>query len=417
MKFLYQGFDKAGRNVRDAIDAADAADATDQLRKRGVFVVSVREAGADAARAPDPAGRGLLGRGGARIADLVSMMRQLSVLVSTGTPLVEALVSIEQQTPVGKWRGVLADVRQRVEEGAQLSSAMGHHPRCFDPICRSLVAAGEHGGGLDSMLLRLAELLRQQQRVRRMIAGAMVYPCLLICVSIGVLSTMVGFVLPRFKSLFEGLGTPLPPSTKILMDLSDALRENWMYAVATLVLAGVALPLWLSSPGGRAAIDAVAVKGPQIGKVFRGYATARLARLLGVLLEGKVPLLEALELVRQSCTNTYYLSLLTRAVNSVTKGDTLTSVFTGSSLLGASLVDAMRSGERSGRMGSVLLTMADYMDEDNDIALKAITSLIEPLILLFLGVVVGAMAISMFLPLFDLAAAGPNAGGGGGGAE
>lgn len=405
MKFELHGFDKAGRAVRESVEAPDRAEATEQLRRRGYYVTELREAtGAVPHRAAArSAGPGLFGRG-ALINNLVGSMRQLSVLVSTGTPLVEALASIENQTPPGKWREVLSNVKMKVEEGSQLSEAMAQHPRYFDPVCRSLVAAGEQGGGLDVMLTRLAGLLRQQQKVRRTVAGAMVYPVLLIFVSIGVVATMIGFVLPRFQGLFEGLGTPLPPSTRALMDVSEFIREQWVLVGLGVAGLGAGVPLWLMSAAGKRVIDTVGVRGPQIGRVVRGYATARIARLLGVLLEGKVPLLDALHLVGQSITNSHYAALIARATESVTRGESVTVAFSDASLIPPAVADAMRSGEKSGRMGPVMLTMADFLDEDNEVALKSITSLIEPAILLVLGMVVGAMAISMFLPLFDLAA-------------
>jgi type IV pilus assembly protein PilC len=412
LNFTARGFDKSGAPIVETVEAADRAEAADRLRRKGIFVTELAEGGVSAAAVART------GKGGARVSRgkqltfLATFTRQLAVLVSTGTPLVEAVTSIEKQARPGPWKDVLKDVRTRVEEGAQLSDAMAMHPKWFDAVCRSLIAAGEHGGGMVAMLERLALLTRQQQKTRRMLVGSMVYPCLLICVSIGVVTTMIGFVLPRFEGLFQTLGTPLPPLTKVLMDLSAAVRENWMWLVGALVACGVGIPMWLKSAVGKRNVDTFLVRAPQISKVVKGFATARIARLMGVLLEGKVGVLDALELIGQSTLNLHYAALVKRAQDAVTRGESMTNVFADPALISPAVTDAMRSGERSGQMGSVLSTLADYLDEDNEAALKSITGLIEPLILLGLGLVVGSMAISMFLPLFDLAAAGPNAGGG-----
>lgn len=412
MNFTARGFDKGGSPIVEKIEAADRAEAADRLRRKGVFVTELVEGGgAGPSAARGGKGEKRVGRG-KRLTYLAMFTRQLAVLVSTGTPLVEAVTSIEKQAAAGPWKDVLTDLRTRIEEGTQLSDAMALHPRWFDAVCRSLIAAGEQGGGLVAMLERLAMLTRQQQKTRRMLVGSMVYPCLLICVSIGVVTTMVGFVLPRFEGLFQTLGTPLPPLTKVLMDLSAAVRSQWMWLVGVLVACGVGIPMWLRSSAGRRSVDTFMISAPQIGKVVKGFATARIARLMGVLLEGKVGVLDALELVGQSTSNMHYAALVKQAQDAVTRGESMTNVFASGTLISPSVIDAMRSGERSGQMGSVLSTLADYLDEDNEAALKSITGLIEPLILLGLGLVVGSMAISMFLPLFDLAAAGPGGGGG-----
>lgn len=412
MKFRCAAYDRAGRAISEVVEAADAREASEALRRRGVFVSSVEPE--QAPRAESTPGGGTRG-GGSRLKNLAAFARQLSVLIATGTPLAEALASVERQAPDGAWRAVLSDLRRRVEEGRQLSEAMQAHPGWFDPVSRSMVAAGESGGRLEAMLDRLAKLTRQQQKVRSSIIGAMVYPSLLICVAGAVLVVMLVFVMPRFEGLFKTLTTPLPPSTRVLMSAGRALREEWPYFVGGAVAAGVGVRLALGGARGRPARDALLVRLPQIGAIARGVATARLARVLGVLLEGKVPLLDALRLARESAGNTQYTGLMAAAEEAVGRGESVSAVFAspeGRRLVSASVFEAVRSGERSGQMAPALLTIADALDEDNELVLRSLASIVEPLILIALGLIVGGVAMSMFLPLFDLtAASGPGGGG------
>jgi len=409
MKLAYNAFDKAGKQVSDVLEAASVAEGGELLRRQGLFVTEIREAAAVARKSVAGGSRG--GGGGSRkIRDISGFMRQLSVLVTTGTPMVEAISSLEKQLPEGAFRLVIQDIRLRVEEGAQFSDALASHPNWFNPICRSLIAAGESGGQLDAMLRRLASLLRQQLKVRSTVMGAMIYPSVLIVVSIIVLVVMIGFVMPRFEGLFTTLGADLPASTRVLMNIGAVMRSDWYWILGALIATGVGLKLWLGSAAGKLWRDGAVVWCPQIGKVVRSLATARITRVLGVLLEGKVPLLEALHLARDSTGNSRYGALMDRAIDVVTRGEPVSSAFLESKLISQSVGEGIRSGERTGQLGPVLSSLADFLDEDNEVLVKSIASIIEPVILMVLGVLVGFVALSMFLPLFDLTSM---AGGGG----
>lgn len=404
MKFRYQGYDRSGAGVSAQIAAPDEAGAREQLARKGVAVselARVRETGA-------PSGGGGFGSGKRR-EQVAAFLRQLSVLVETGTPLVEAITSIERQLEEGPWKATLARVRERLEEGAQLSDSMAAHPAYFDPVCRSLIAAGESGGKLGDMLSRLAVFMRQQVKLRRTVTGAMAYPCLLICVAFVVVVAMLGFVMPRFEGLFKSIDAKLPPTTEMLMGASAFVRAHWYYFVALAGAAPFAAWLWLRTHTGRSAAERAMIRAPLLGPVTRAFATAKLARVLGVLLEGRVPMLDALRLTRSATGRDAYARLVARAEDAVTRGESILGAFSDPTLINPSVTEAIRSGERTGRVGAVLVQIADHMDEDNDMALKAAVGLLEPLILIGLGLVVGVMAISMFLPLFDLAASGGGA--------
>jgi type II secretory pathway component PulF len=387
--------------VSDSIDADSTTAALKMLRRRGLYVTRIG-AGRDLASGR---ARGLSVFGGhapSRLKSLALMMRQLHAVVSCGTPLVQALAAQEQQTEKGLWRDCLADVRKRVEEGAPLSEAMEEHSEFFDLVCRSLVAAGESSGTLPTMLDRIATIVRKQLHVRNMILGAMTYPALLLGVASAVLTVLMVFVIPRFGSLFEDMGVPLPPTTQVLLALSAFVRNYWWASILPAAGLAAGLRLWMLSASGKQSFDTLVLCLPQVGRLIRSFATARIARLLGVLLSSHVPILDALHLVRQSVSNVHYKTLMANAEDAVTRGNPISEAFSQSDLVSPSVCEALRSGEQSGQVGPLLQNIADFLDEENELVMKSLTTLVEPVILLLMGLLVGAVAISLFMPLFDL---------------
>ncbi|MHC4218118.1 MAG: type II secretion system F family protein, partial [Planctomycetota bacterium] len=283
-----------------------------------------------------------------------------------------------------------------------LSDAMELHPGYFDQVCRSLVAAGESSGQLDQMLDRFAHLTRQQLKIWRTVTGAMIYPALLAVVGVAVVVLMLGFVLPRFTGLFETLDAPLPPTTKGLITLSESLRSTWWaYAVAMLAFV-IGLTILMSSQAGRRFRDRTLVRMPWLGGIARDLLTARFARLLGVLLGSQIPMLEALAITRRSTGNSRYAELVEVAEESVVRGEALSGVLSQSPLISPYVAEAVRHGERSGHVSPVLLEMAEFLDEENEALVQTLTRLVEPVMLIALGFIVAVIAVSLFMPLFDL---------------
>ncbi|HZW11475.1 MAG TPA: type II secretion system F family protein [Phycisphaerales bacterium] len=409
MKFSYVAFDVEGKRFEDAIDSPNEEGARRSLSDRGLFVVELsRGAGRPAAAG----GAARPGRRMSRAACLAEFTRQMSILVSTGTPLVQALGAVERQVLDARFGAMLADVRMRIEEGSTLADAMAEHPRYFDAVARSLVSAGEASGKLDAMLQRLAVIIRQQEVTRRSLAAAMSYPVLLISIAGVVLVAMLLFIIPRFAVLFESLDTPLPASTAFLMGASQHLRGHWVYELPIALGAVVCVVLWLKSAAGRRALDTWSIRAPLISRLVVSLAMARMARLLGVLLESRVPLLEALSLTKQAMANHHYARLLEEIEESVTQGSSMSAVVGRSALISPAFAEAVRSGEESGQVGRVLVSLAEYMEEDNALLVKSVTQLLEPVVLIILGLVVGIVAVSMFLPLFDATAATHSGGAG-----
>jgi len=402
MKFTYRAYDKVGKQTAGSLDAANTNEATENLRRQGLFVTNIAQA--------DPndvivgGARVKRVRTGLRLKHLANFTRQLHVLVSGGTPLVQAMLTIERQCEAPAWKQILQELRATVERGGSLSQAMHARPEWFDSISTSLVSAGEVSGAMGPMLEKMSALIRKQLHLRSSIVGALVYPSLLICVSIVVLISMLLFVLPRFAGLFKTLGSPLPPTTQALFWLSNMLQSYWWAMLPPIIITAVSLRFWARTPGGRHTIQTQLLRLPRIGKISKSLIAARLARLFGTLLESQVPLLDALDLTKQSASNVHYAKLFAHAEEVVSRGEPTSVAFASTDLVSPSIVEAIRTGEQSGRIGAPLLQVADFLDEENEILVKTLTSILEPLILVFLGIVIGAVALSMFLPLFDLAA-------------
>jgi type IV pilus assembly protein PilC len=403
MRLAYHAYDGNGREVNDVVEAASMADATEMLRRNGLFVAEINAAASENwGPAPAAGAKPIRVRSGLK--QLAAFTRQLHVLVSSGIPLVDGMGALRRQIADPGWRAVVTDVRARVEEGKSLAAAMDSHPKSFDPIYRSLIAAGEASGTLPMMLERLGHLLQKRLHIRNTIIGAMVYPGLLLTIAMGVMVVLLVFVIPRFAVLFKSLGVPLPGTTQFLIVASDVVRTYWWAIPVILFVIVLGMRLYVKSAAGRRVIDGLILKLPQLGKLARSFILARIARVLGVLLEGRVTIVEAIDLTRQGAGNVCYADLLTRAQDAVIRGQTISSVFNSSDLVTPSITEAVRSGEQSGRLGFLLLQIADFLDEDNDIVLRSLTSIIEPIILVLLGLLVGAMALSLFTPLFDIAA-------------
>lgn len=401
MKFAYTGYDSGGMSVGGVVDAASIDEATEKLRKQSVFVVSLTESDESSVRKANARAKGKVRNPTKQVA---AFAREMSVLVSTGTPIVDAILSLEKQASSDEWAAVVSAVRRKLEEGESLSVALGTRPDAFDSVFCSLVAAGESSGQLDRMLHRLAILTRKHAQIRSSVIGAMAYPVLLTVICLIVLGLMLGVVLPRFSGLFETLDTPLPASTKFLMAISSAVIGYWWIAMPLVVTSVVGLLWWVRTDGGRRQVQALMLALPRVGGIVRSFGTARTARLLGTLLEARVPMIEAIGLTRRATTNYRFVEMMNRAERMVTKGEPVSAALIESDLFVASAAQAVRNGEQTGRLAEVLVHIADYLDEENEGTIKALSTLLEPVIMIVLGGLVAFVAVSMFLPLFDLTA-------------
>ncbi len=340
----------------------------------------------------------------ARPRNLLMFMRQLQVLISSGTTVTSALASLERQTADPRWKEATAGIRDQVEEGVALSAALARYPELFDRVTCSLVEAGETTGKLPEMLARIVALTQKDLQTRNGVVGALLYPAILFTVVVVVLCVTLTVVVPRFGKLFESLSVPVPPTTQITLAASDLLRSYWWVCLLVLVGTGFSLFAWLKTPSGVRALHTLAIKMPVIGGLTKSFATARIVRLLGTLVQSHLPLLDVLGLVRGACGNLHYAALIDKAEDAVGRGDPVSSAFDDPELIDPSVYEAFRSGEESGRIAPALVTVADFLDDENDVIIRSLTKVLEPLILIVLGAMVGVLAVSMFLPLFDLTA-------------
>lgn len=409
MKLAYKAYDSLGKSVTGILDASDAPGAAELLRRKGLYVAEVKAS--IPTQGPKTQRRHRHCSGSQRMKDVAWFSRQLFVLVSSGTQLADALHALERQARPGPWRDVITSLRTRVEEGSSLSAAMEPQGAYFDPIYRNLIAAGESSGHLVEMFDRLAGLKQKQLKIHNSVVGALVYPVMLVTVGVTIFVMLLLFVIPRFAGLFTTMNVPLPSSTALLLHLSEAVRGYWwLLLLLTAALVG-ALVVLLRSPRGRRLRDTVALRMPYIGPVVKSLATARIVSLLGVLMQARIPVLEALRHVQQSAGNCHYATLVAQAEDAVSKGEAMSSAFDNPKLINPSVYEAIRSGENSGEIDKLLLNIAAFLDEENEVIVRSMTSIIEPLILIVMGVLVGAISICMFMPLFDLASMTQQGGG------
>jgi len=395
VRIAYTGYDAAGAPRSGTVEATDQAEAREKLRARGVLVLELHEGGSAPRRRTGPRGKP---------ADVAQFLRHLAVLVATGTPLAEALASQAEHAAEPRTRAMLDQLRAHVESGSALSEAMGSHTGYFDDVCRAMTAAGESSGSLGPMLERIANLMRDRLRIRRALLGAMIYPALLIGVGVVVVLGMLVLVFPRFEELFASLDTPVPPSTQLFLALSELLRGWWWAIVPGVALGAVAVAVAVRTPSVRRRVERAMLGAPRVGPLLRSFANARLARMLALMLQGQLPLLEALDLSARSLPSVEYRRLVGRARDAAAAGQPLADVFEADPLVHPLVRQGVRTGERTGRLADMMAGVADFLEEENDTTLRSLTSIIEPVLLIALGLVVGSIAVSMFLPLFDLTA-------------
>jgi len=408
MKLAYRAFDKSGHEVSAVMTAADVGEARERLCQQDLFVAEVRPvddsaaAGASGWRLPQGRVR--------KLRDVTMFTRQLYALMRSGTPLAQGLGALERQSKDLRWKEVIQDLGKRIERGSSLSEALKAHPDLFDTIYTSMVAAGESSGKLTELLDRIATLTRKRVHVLSTVRAAMAYPILLALVATGVMSAMLLFVVPRFGELFRSIGVPLPPTTAALIAIGDFLQTYWWIALAGLV--GLTIVTWLyvkSSPG-RRMVHTLVLRAPAFGKITRSFATARITRILGLLMDSHLPIQEILRLTGSTASNVHYQALLAKAEQAVDRGEPISTAFQDSTLIAPTVCETIRSGEQSGQVSSLLLELSDFLDEENETTLKSLTSIIEPVLLVVMGAMVGLVAMSIFLPLFDVTSM---AGGGG----
>ena len=407
MPFRYQAIDAQGRTVTDVIDAPSLREAGDLLRERRLFVT--RLVATDEAVSQTSGGTTTEVKAGGKLKDIVFFTQQMSMLIRSGARVVQALNAVESQCQRPGWRKVVTEIRTDVEAGRPLSTALAKFPRQFSAVYVNMISAGEASGDLGLAFERLAHLTRQQQEIRNRVIGAMAYPALLVVLCTVVLAALFTFVLPRFAEMFETVGAELPASTRMLIDSSQWVRSHWKLALAGLAIAAGGAAWFLRSERGQRCISRFTVRVRVFGPIVRNVILARLCRIWGQLLDSKVGLLDAVQLTRDSTTNLDFRELLEAVANSIIEGQSISGPLLDSWLLPRTFSAAIVTGEESGRLADSLLFVASCLEDENAQVLASLSRVIEPILLSIMGVIVGTVAISLFLPMFDLAtmAGGP----------
>ncbi|MFL5868017.1 MAG: type II secretion system F family protein [Thermoleophilaceae bacterium] len=396
--FAFKAVDLAGVPVRGEIDADDKQTVTSQLRGKGLIVVDIEE------QVPANAGD-ILGRfRKVKPDDLVIGTRQLSTMVSSGMSLLRALYVIEEQTENDKLRESWTEVRRNVEAGLSFSDALGKHPDVFNDLYVAMVAAGESGGILESTLERVADQLEKDAALRRMIKAAMVYPILIMTFAFTVLIALVAFLVPVFEKIFKDFGGQLPAITKVTVWMSHMVTGRWYVLIA--VAAGIvtAFRKWKKSERGRVQWDVLKLKFPlKIGDIVQKVALARFSRTFSGLIAAGVPMLEAIEITGKTSGNCVVERAMGDVRASVKKGGTLSAPMRQvPEAFPAMVVQMIAVGEETGALETMLTKVADFYEEQVNAAIKALTSILEPVMILFVGAIVGFIVIAMYMPLFKV---------------
>lgn len=403
--FAVTAIDARGERLSESFEAEDLQAAQRELMSRGLMVLSLEPARSPAGMLASIRGARSAARPGAKLRELAVFARLMSMMLRAGASVVPAMSAIREQPGRPAFLALLADLADRVESGVSLHDAMARHDRIFSGAVRTVIAAGEATGSLAESFARLSQLLDARMRIRRTVVGALVYPAMLLMMAVGVTLTMALFVLPRFTDLFKMLNTPTPAVTQIMLDAGTLLREQWVWVVGGPVAAGFALWAWLRSRSGRELVSNLVLHVPVLGRAVSGVLLAGLLNIWAALLRSRVPLLETVREAREAVAHPRFRALVSDVETAITEGRTLSGVLKQSRLVPPTIVATLQTGEESGRLGESMEFVAAWLEEENDALIRSLTRALEPAILIFMGLLVGGVAIGLFLPLFDIATA------------
>jgi len=404
--YKYEAMDTSGQEVKDSVDATSEDEAQQKIRQMGYFVTKITEvAGAKKVKGKKAAvkkKKGSFTIGGVSSKVLCTFTRQFSTLQDAGLPVLRALRILEHQMKPGVLKNALMDVVEDVESGSTLSEAFAKHPKCFDRLYVNMVKAGEAGGALEVILKRLADFKEKAQSLKRKITGAMVYPVVVIMVAVSILTFIMLFIIPKFQKIFKDFGMKLPALTEMLMATSTWFASYWYVLPLFPLCFWLLLKLIRLSKSGSYALDRIYLWIPIVGPLIEKTLVARTTRTLGTLVASGVPILEALGIVRETCTNMVFERMYQRVYESIREGDTLSQPLRESRLVDDMVVNMIDVGEETGDLDTMLYKIADVYDEEVDVMVESLISLLEPLMIVVLGLIIGTIVIALFMPLIKL---------------
>ena len=400
--FVYSGKTMNGEVKKGELQAANMSQATAALRRQHIIpsTLNQKKAGFSLKDIKIP---GL--SQGVKTKDLVIFSRQFATMIDAGLPLVQCLEILSSQQDNAEFKRVLIDVKSAVEGGSTFADALRKHPKVFDSLYVNLIAAGEVGGILDTILNRLSGFLEKAEKLKAKVKSAMTYPVAVILIACLVVTGLLIWVVPVFEEMFQSFGQALPAPTQIVVNLSQALQHYWYLMLGSIVGIGVFINRAYKTAKGRMAIDSLLLKVPVFGDLIRKTAVARFTRTLGTMLSSGVPILEAMEIVSKTSGNVVIESAIMKARMSLSQGKTLADPLIETKVLPGLVTQMIAVGESTGALDAMLTKIADFYEDEVDAAVDSLTSLIEPLLMAFLGVVVGGLVIALYLPIFQIAGA------------
>ncbi|VAW35057.1 Type IV fimbrial assembly protein PilC [hydrothermal vent metagenome] len=402
-KFAYSGKTLSGKVAKGVIEAASLAQANSKLRRQQVVPTSLSPKKSGLAALNEIQIPGMTQK--VKVKEIVVFTRQFATMIDAGLPLVQCLDILANQQDNKVFQKVLLDVKSRVEEGSTFADSLRKHPKVFDDLFVNLVAAGEVGGILDTILNRLSTFMEKAEKLKGKIKGALTYPSAVIVIASIVVTGLLLWVVPIFDDMFKGFGSALPAPTQIVVNMSNALQAYWYLIFGAIAAAIIGLMQAYKTKKGRRIMDGVFLKMPVFGDLLRKTAVARFTRTLGTMLASGVPILEALEIVAKTAGNVVIEEAVMQARSSLSEGKTLAEPLAATKVFPSMVTQMITVGESTGSMDTMLSKIADFYEDEVDASVDALTSLIEPMLMAFLGVVVGGLVIALYLPIFSLAGA------------
>ena len=417
-KFNYIALDQSGKETKGTVEVANQNDAIGRVKDMNLFPVKIVEADKESKGRKGPAmpktAKGgkkpgmsmnikIPGLGsGVKPKVLTTFTRQLATLVDAGLPLLRGLRVLEKQEKSAALKEILGKLAVSIEGGSTFSEGLAQHPKVFNRLFVNMVKAGELGGVLEVVLKRLAEFSEKAQKIKGKVKAALFYPIAVLIVAVGILLLLMVFVIPKFKEVFAGMGVTMPPFTLFVLAVSDMIKNNILETVGVLVLIFVAFLLFIKTKFGRLLWDKTQLKLPAVGPVITKVAISRFTRTLGTLVSSGVPILQALTIVKETAGNVVIANAVNKIHESVKEGETITAPLESSGVFPPMVCSMVDVGEQTGAMPEMLMRIADDYDEQVDNSVAAMTSLLEPIMIVFLAVVVGSIVIAMFLPLIAM---------------
>jgi type IV pilus assembly protein PilC len=395
--YRYSAMDTSGRTVTGTLDADSLELVRAKLADLSYHILSIREA-----KGQSGLSDWFSGMQRVKLRDLVVFSRQFATMVDAGLSVVKCLDILQKQTRNPRMKDVIGQVKHDVAGGMSLTEALQKHPRIFSSLYINMIRSAEAGGILDTVLDRLSTFLEKEQETRNKIKSAMTYPAVVFCFAILMLVGLLFFVLPKFKGIFETMGLDLPITTRLMLGSSDYLRSYWYIALVVLVGLAVLTRILARTEKGRYALDAGKLRAPVFGDLILKASISRFARTFGTLISSGVPVLRALDIVADTAGNRVISETISRARSSIKEGDKISTPLFASKAFPVMVTQMIAVGEETGRLDQMLVKVANFYDEEVDATLKGLTSLIEPLMIVGLGLIVGFIAVSVISPIYEL---------------